>query len=68
MTSAILYAAKSTEDRRGSIPTQLADCRAAAEAEGRDVVAVQRRVRVCVHGQPRPGARARDGARRTRRR
>jgi Resolvase, N terminal domain len=39
MTSAILYAAKSTEDRRGGIPTQLADCRAAAEAEGRDVVA-----------------------------
>ena len=39
MTSAILYAAKSTEDRRGSIPTQLADCRAAAEAEGRGVVA-----------------------------
>ena len=38
MTSAILYAAKSTEDRRGSIPTQLADCRAAAEAEGRGVV------------------------------
>jgi hypothetical protein len=39
MTSAILYAAKSTEDRCGSIPTRLADWRAAAEAEGRDVVA-----------------------------
>jgi hypothetical protein len=32
MTSAILYAAKSTEDRCGSIPTRLADWRAAAEA------------------------------------
>ncbi len=39
MTSAILYAAKSTEDRCGSIPTRLADWRAAAEEEGRDVVA-----------------------------
>ena len=30
---AILYAAKSTEDKRGSIPTQLEDCRAFAERE-----------------------------------
>jgi site-specific DNA recombinase len=30
---AILYAAKSTADPRGSIPTQLADCRALAERE-----------------------------------
>jgi DNA invertase Pin-like site-specific DNA recombinase len=37
-TPAVLYAAKSTADPRGSIPTQLADCRAAAEAEGREIV------------------------------
>lgn len=37
---AVLYAAKSSDDPRGSIPTQLADCRAAAEREhGRRVVA-----------------------------
>lgn len=35
----VVYAAKSTEDLRGSIPTQLADCRAAAEAQGSRVVA-----------------------------
>src|SRR5271165_1103515 len=35
---AILYAAKSTEDKHGSIPTQLADCRALAAREGWDVV------------------------------
>lgn len=29
---AIIYAAKSTEDKLGSIPTQLADCRALATA------------------------------------
>ena len=34
----ILYAAKSTEDKRGSIPDQLADCRKKAEAEGQTVV------------------------------
>jgi DNA invertase Pin-like site-specific DNA recombinase len=35
-----VYAAKSTEDRRGSIPDQLVDCRAAVEREaGRTVVA-----------------------------
>jgi site-specific DNA recombinase len=39
MTPAIIYAAKSTEDKRGSIPTQLEDCRAAAGAEGREIVA-----------------------------
>jgi DNA invertase Pin-like site-specific DNA recombinase len=32
--TAVIYAAKSTKDERGSIPTQLADCRAAAETEG----------------------------------
>jgi site-specific DNA recombinase len=37
--TAVLYAAKSTADPRGSIPTQLADCRAAAEAEDREVAA-----------------------------
>jgi DNA invertase Pin-like site-specific DNA recombinase len=37
-TKAILYAAKSTEDKRGSIKTQLADCRALAEGEGWQVV------------------------------
>ena len=36
---AVIYAAKSTSDPRGSIPTQLADARAAAEAAGRTVVA-----------------------------
>jgi DNA invertase Pin-like site-specific DNA recombinase len=36
---AIIYAAKSTEDKRGSIPTQLADGRALAEKEGLPVAA-----------------------------
>ena len=36
---AVIYAAKSTKDDRGSIPTQLTDGRAAAEADGREVVA-----------------------------
>jgi DNA invertase Pin-like site-specific DNA recombinase len=35
---AVLYAAKSSPDPRASIPTQLADARAAAEAAGRTVV------------------------------
>jgi DNA invertase Pin-like site-specific DNA recombinase len=35
---AVLYAAKSTEDTHGSIPTQLDDCRAMAEREGWVVV------------------------------
>ena len=35
---AVIYAAKSTEDRAGSIPTQLDDCRAMAEREGWEVV------------------------------
>lgn len=33
-TPCVIYAAKSSEDKRGSIPTQLADCRAAANADG----------------------------------
>lgn len=35
---AVLYAAKSTKDERASIPTQLTDGRALAEAEGGEVV------------------------------
>jgi hypothetical protein len=35
---AVVYAAKSTDDPRGSIANQLRDCREAAEREGRDVV------------------------------
>ena len=35
---AVIYAAKSTEDKHGSIPTQLEDCRARAEREGWEVV------------------------------
>src|SRR5436190_367547 len=38
-TPAVLYAAKSTEDKHGSILTQLEDCRALAEREGCEVVA-----------------------------
>lgn len=36
---AVCYAAKSTADPRGSIPTQLADCEALAAREGYEVVA-----------------------------
>lgn len=36
---AVLYAAKSTKDKRGSIPTQFADGRAFCEAQGNTVVA-----------------------------
>lgn len=36
-TPAILYAAKSSQDTHGSIPTQIEDCRAAALAESIDV-------------------------------
>jgi DNA invertase Pin-like site-specific DNA recombinase len=39
MKAAILYAAKSTADVHGSIPTQLADSRAMAEREDYDVIA-----------------------------
>jgi site-specific DNA recombinase len=35
---AVLYAAKSTEDKKGSIPTQLTDARALAEREGMSVI------------------------------
>jgi DNA invertase Pin-like site-specific DNA recombinase len=36
---AVIYAAKSTDDKRGSIPTQVEDCRAMAEREGWSVAA-----------------------------
>lgn len=35
----MLYAAKSTEDKRGSIPGQLDDCRAFAAESGLEVIA-----------------------------
>ena len=35
---AIIYAAKSSEDKKGSIPTQLSDCRTMAESEAWTVV------------------------------
>lgn len=35
---AVVYAAKSTEDRHGSIPTQIEDCLALAERQGWEVV------------------------------
>src|SRR4051794_31114514 len=38
MTAAIIYAAKSTEDTHGSIPTQIEDCRALADREGWRIV------------------------------
>ena len=39
LPAAVVYAAKSTEDKHGSIPTQLEDCRARAAREGWSVVA-----------------------------
>jgi hypothetical protein len=39
MIPAVLYGAKSTDDPKGSIPSQLADARAGAEGDGRLVVA-----------------------------
>jgi DNA invertase Pin-like site-specific DNA recombinase len=36
---AVIYAAKSTEDKHGSIPTQLDDCRVMAERQGWEVIA-----------------------------
>src|SRR5437899_11738825 len=37
-TPAVLYAAKSTEDKHGSIGTQLEDCRAKATQQGWEIV------------------------------
>ena len=39
ITRAVIYAAKSSEDRHGSIPTQLEDCRTMADKEGWTVIA-----------------------------
>jgi site-specific DNA recombinase len=36
--AAVLYAAKSTEDQHGSIPTQLSDCREMARREGWEII------------------------------
>ena len=38
MSVAVIYGAKSTDDKRGSIPTQLDDCRKLAEREGWQIV------------------------------
>lgn len=38
-TRAVIYAAKSTKDEHGSVPGQLSAARAAAEKEGREIVA-----------------------------
>src|SRR5436190_7909268 len=46
MIPAIIYAAKSTEDPRNSIPRQLADCEAMAAREGWDVVAAYQEANV----------------------
>jgi DNA invertase Pin-like site-specific DNA recombinase len=54
--NAVLYAAKSTADKHGSIPDQLADCRAASESEGRTVVAThQDEDASAFHGSRGPG-------------
>jgi predicted transcriptional regulator len=37
----VVYAAKSTEDRRGSIPAQLAECRTAIDGDGRRLLAAE---------------------------
>lgn len=39
MPPAVAYGAKSTRDEKGSIPAQLADCRALAERDGLEIVA-----------------------------
>jgi DNA invertase Pin-like site-specific DNA recombinase len=55
-TSAIIYAAKSSKDPRGSIPTQLADCRLMAEREGWEVVGeYQDEAFSAYHGDRGPG-------------
>ena len=40
-TACVIYAAKSTEDRRGSIPAQLGECRDAVESEGGRMVVAE---------------------------
>jgi DNA invertase Pin-like site-specific DNA recombinase len=63
---AIIYAAKSTKDPKGSIPTQLADCRKLAEDEGHPVAAeYQDEAKSAYHGSRGDGlARARAHAER----
>jgi DNA invertase Pin-like site-specific DNA recombinase len=38
ISAVVIYAAKSTEDKHGSIPTQIEDCRALAAREGWEIV------------------------------
>ena len=55
----VIYAAKSTEDIRGSLDTQVADCLAAAQAENREVVGkYQDEAMSAYHGDRGPGLRA----------
>jgi DNA invertase Pin-like site-specific DNA recombinase len=57
--AAVIYAAKSTEDRHGSIGTQLDDCRAAATSEDRAVVAEYHdEAASAFHGDRGPGLKA----------
>ena len=53
----MIYAAKSTEDKHGSIPTQLEDCRQMAEREGWTVVGESTTRLQRLSRQPWPGAR-----------
>ena len=62
---AVIYAAKSTEDKHGSIPNQLDDCRALAARQGWEVTGEFTDEAFSAYkGEPRPGARPRQGARR----
>ncbi len=56
-TPTIIYAAKSTEDKHGSIPTQIADCREAIERQGgREIVEeFKDEARSAYHGNRGPG-------------
>jgi DNA invertase Pin-like site-specific DNA recombinase len=56
LSPAVTFAAKSTEDKKGSIPTQIADCRALAERDGLTVVAeFQDEAFSAYHGDRGPG-------------
>ena len=64
-TAVVIYAAKSTEDKRGSIADQLKDCREFAEREGWEIVGeFTDENKSAYHGRPRAGARRRQGGRR----
>jgi DNA invertase Pin-like site-specific DNA recombinase len=53
---AVVYAAKSTEDKHGSIPTQIDDCEAVAERERWEVVGVEQdEAKSAFHGNRGPG-------------